>query len=221
MACRTTLWWVLVLAVLMATSCGSGVAGGASPVGTPDPSNAADASTAVPGPTEESAADFAASVVGRLEQDAFYATDASFVEPFVASGAHEQVVGTLDATVSDVRWAIATLPGPTRRVWFVTAPLTVAVTAFDPNAGTASVVVWMVSVFSREDLGPPETRFSLEQADLTWDAPTGSWRIVRLTSAPGPTAALAADQIPMTPGELDTALSGHRLIPATSPRGKR
>ena len=107
-------------------------------------------------------------MVGRLEQDAFYATDASFVEPFVASGAHEQVVGTLDARVADVRWAIATLPGPTRRVWFVTAPLTVAVTAFDPDAGTASVVVWMVSVFSREDLGPPETRFSLEagRADM-------------------------------------------------------
>lgn len=205
----------------MATSCGSGVAGGASPVGTPDPSSEADASTAVPGPTEESAAAFAASVVGRLEQDAFYATDSSFVEPFVASGAHDQVVGTLDATVAGVRWAIATLPGPTRRVWFVTAPLTVAVTAFDPSAGAASVVVWMVSVFSREDLGPPETRFTLEHADLTWDNPTGTWRIVKLTSAPGPTAALAADQNPMTPGELDAALSGHRLVQATPLGGKQ
>jgi len=210
-----------VVAVLLVTSCGSGVAGGASPAGAPDPSSGADASTAVPGPTEESAAVFAASVVGRLEQDAFYATDASFVEPFVASGAHDHVVGTLDARVADVRWAIATLPGPTRRVWFVTAPLTVAVTAFDPDAGTASVVAWMVSVFSREDLGPPETRFTLEQADLTWDGPTRTWRIVDLTSAPGPAAALAADQIPMTPGELDTALSAHRLVPATPPVGER
>lgn len=210
-----------MLAVLLVTSCGSGVAGGASPVGTPDPSSEADALAAVPGPTEESAAAFAASVIGRLEQDAFYATDDLFVEPFVASGAHEQVVGTLDARVADVRWAIATLPGPSQRVWFVTAPLTVAVTGFDPDAGTASVVVWMVSVFSREDLGPPQTRFTLEQADLTWDNPTSTWRILSLTSAPGPTAALATNQNPMTPGELDAALSGHRLVPATPLGGKR
>lgn len=210
-----------VVAALMATSCGSGVAGGASPVGAPDPSSPGVAPATATGPSEESAASFAASVIGRLEQDAFYATDASFVEPFVASGAVEQVVGMLDSTVADVRWAIDTLPGPTRRVWFVTAPLTVAVTALDLAAGTAAVTVWMVSVFSREDLGPPEIRFSLEQADLEWDAPTGGWRIVSLTSVPGPTAALAADQIPVTPSELDAALVGHRLVSATPPGDER
>jgi hypothetical protein len=40
----------------------------------------------------------------------------------------------------------------------VASPLTTEVVAFDPVAGTAAVEVWVVAVFSREDLGAPETR---------------------------------------------------------------
>lgn len=78
----------------------------------------------------------------------------------------------------------------------------------------------MVSVFFREDLGPPETRCSLEHADLTWDAPTGTWRIAGLTTAPGPMAAFAGDQTPMTLSDLDRIV-GDRLVPATPPGDKR
>ena len=212
----TTWWWLMAVAgLVLATGCGSGVPGGASPVGPPDPSAPADEPAPPAGPTEESAARFAVEVVARLGQDALYAPDDSLLEPFVSPDARDVVAGTLDAQVGEVRWALATFPGQTRRVWFAAAPLTVAVTAFDGVAGTASVAVWVVAVFSREDLGPPETRFSIEQADLVWDDTTSRWRLTVLAGGPGPAAALASDQVPVTPAELDSALHGHRLIPAT------
>lgn len=169
----------------------------------------------VAGPTRESAARFGAEVVGRLEQEAFWARDDTFLTPVVSPAAHDDVAGVLDTRVGEVRWAIATFPGPARRTWFVAAPLAVEVAAFDPGAGTAQVRVWVVSVFSREDLGPPETRFSTEQADLVWDAATDAWRITGLSTTIGPSAALADDEKASTPAELDAALTGHRLIGLT------
>jgi hypothetical protein len=161
-------------------------------------------------PSFESVAAFGVGVVGRLEQEAFYAQDGSFVEPYVWPGAREVVVGELDARVDLVRWAIATVPGSTERTWFVSAPLTVEMVDFDPVAGTATVEVWVVSVFSREVLGAPETRFVIERADLRWDV--DGWLIAGLEARPGPGAALGVDQVVSTPAELDGLLDGHRLV---------
>lgn len=212
-------WWAVALAAVatFGAACGSGDARPASPLATPDPvAGSAPAAAAAAGPTEESAARFGADVVGRLEQAAFWAEGDAFLAPIVSPAAHDDVAGALDARVGDVRWAIATFPGPARRTWFAAAPLTVDVAAFDPDAGTAQVQVWVVSVFSREDLGPPETRFSTEQAYLEWDTGSGGWRITGLSSSIGPSAALAGDESAVTPGELDAALAGHRLIEPTA-----
>lgn len=211
-------WWRAVAVAtltIFGAGCGSGAARPASPLASPDPAFVSTAPVTVAGPTRESAARFGAEVVGRLEQEAFWAEDDTFLAPIVSPAAHDDVAGVLDTRVGEVRWAIASFPGPTRRTWFVTAPLTVEVAAFDLGAGTAQVRVWVVSVFSREDLGPPETRFSTEQADLVWDAATYAWRITGLSTTIGPSAALADDEKAATPAELDAALTGHRLIGST------
>lgn len=161
-------------------------------------------------PTVESAAEFAVAVVGRLEQEAFYAADPSFVEPFVWPESYDEVVGSLDARVDAVRWAIATFPGSTERTWFVSAPLSVEVTGVDPEAGTATVEVWAVTVFAREDLGPPETRFVTAEAELRWDG--DRWLIAGLGTRPGPSASLALDEASSTPEQLTAELEGHQLI---------
>ncbi len=215
-------WWLavaLATVTIVGAGCGSGAARPASPVASSDPAVVSTALATGAGPTRESAARFGAEVVGRLEQEAFWAEDDLFLTPVVSPAAHEEVAGVLDTRVGEVRWAIASFPGPTRRTWFATAPLTVEVAAFDPGAGTAQVRVWVVSVFSREDLGPPETRFSTEQADLVWDAATYAWRITGLSTTIGPSAALADDEKASTPAELDAALAGHRLIGPTTGEG--
>jgi hypothetical protein len=198
---------------LVVAGCGSAGGGAGPAVDADGGGSATTVGRGIPegaGLSEGSAAVFAAGVVGRLQQEAFYATDVSFLEPVVWPGALDRVAGELDGRVEPVRWAIATFPGETERTWFVSAPLTVAVTGFDPGAGTASVEVWLVTVFARENLGPPETRFVLERAELRWDG--GRWLLAGLESAPGPAAALAADQVPSTPAELTAALDDHRLI---------
>ncbi len=211
-------WWravALASLAIVGAGCGSEAARPASPLASSDPAVVSTAPATVAGPTRESAARFGAEVVGRLEQEAFWADNDLFLAPVVAPAAHDEVAGVLDTRVGEVRWAIASFPGPTRRTWFATAPLTVEVAAFDPGPGTAQVRVWVVSVFSREDLGPPETRFSTEQADLVWDAATDAWRITGLSTTIGPSAALADDEKASTPSELDAALTGHRLIGPT------
>ena len=208
---------VCVAVVLLGVGCGSGAAGPSSSPVDPDPA-AGDSNPPtddggpgpVVGPSRESAARFGAEVVGRLEQEAFWADGPGFLDPVVA-GDGSVVVG-LDARVDGVRWAIATFPGPTRRTWFVAAPLTVEVVEFDGSAGRAVVRVWVVSVFSREDLGPAETSFTTETADLVWDGDGGVWRVESLAVSAGPAVALSVNDVAVTPAELDAALVGHRLI---------
>lgn len=217
-------WWPLVIAlmagVLLVFACGSGEASSA-PSASPGPSASSSAPAITVEPSEASAARFGTEVVGKLEQEALYATGPGFLGPYVASGARDQVAGELNSRAQAVRWAIATFPGPTKRTWFTTAPLTVKVIAFDAPAGTAEVEVWVVAVFSREDLGSPETRFSRHQAELAWDRTARAWQITKLTALPGPAAALASEQSPSAPAELDSALTGHQLIPASSGTGGR
>lgn len=204
-----------VLLVLLAAGCGSGAVVPTSSLAGPDPT--AGTSETPPGtdqPTVESAAWFGAEVLGRLEQEAFWADDDAFLATVAAPDAFDLVAGALSARVDEVRWAIATFPGETKRTWFASAPLTVEVTDVDATARTAEVAVWVVSVFSREDLGPPETRFTIERAELIWDDASSGWRIRSLTVTPGPSVSLAGGQVPVTAGELDSALAGHLLIRA-------
>lgn len=201
--------------MLLLSACRSGKASTA-PAASPGPQATTSPAVAAQ-PSAEGAARFGMEVVARLAQEALYATGPIFIDPYVAPSARNEVEGALNTEVQRVRWAIATFPGPTKRTWFAAAPLTVKVSAFDDAAGTASVEVWVVSVFSREDLGLPETRFTRQQADLAWNQPTGSWRISKLATLIGPAAGLASDQTPSTPAELDSALAGHLLIqPADS-----
>ena len=203
---------MMSLTVVFVVGCGSGDVGVASPPASPGPTAPTGSQVGLGGPTEESAARFAVDVVGRLEQEAFWATDGGFLDPIVVPDAREVVVGELKGRVDEARWAIATFPGPTRRTWFVAAPLTVEVAGFDPAAGRAVVRVWVVSVFSREDLGMPQSSFTVEEADLVWDSAERVWRVEALRVSPGPAVSLASTEVPVLPAELDTALAGHRLI---------
>ncbi len=219
---RVVLMVAAVLLLLVVAGCGADAAEPSVPDGAsaPHPANTAldESSQRAPTPTNESASTFGADIVARLNQEAFYASDSLFADPFVHPDAHHEVVGEMNQRVEDLRWAIATFPGATHRSWFVASPLTVNVTDFDAQAGTATVEVWVVTVFSREDLGSVDSRFYTERADLTWDG-TG-WLITKLASSAGPSASLALDEAPTTPADLDELLEGHDLITGRIPGTK-
>jgi hypothetical protein len=165
----------------------------------------------VDGPAESAEA-FASGVVGRLLQEAFYAEDGSFLAEVVAPSRLEMVAGVLDGLVGELRWAIATAPGGTERSWFVSAPLTLEVIDLDRTAGTAVVEVWVVTVFSRQGLAGPESRFVLETADLVWV--DDQWWLADLAVDSGPAVGLALGETPSTPADLDEVLDGHVLVAA-------
>jgi hypothetical protein len=133
-----------------------------------------------------------------------------YLDEWVAPDHRGEVAAEIGGRVEELRWAIATLLGETERTWFVAAPLSVGVTALDPTAGDAVVEVWIVTVFSREGLGAPETRFLLETAELRWAS--GRWLITGLTLEPGPSVGLALDEVPISAAALDEVLSAHELI---------
>jgi hypothetical protein len=191
------------------TAADSATASGVEPAGS-GPGDSGDNGKAELGPSEESAAGFAVEVVTPLLSAAFYAEDGSFVDDVVAPDRVDVVAGVLDGLVSELRWAIATAPGATERSWFVAAPLTVKLDEVDRAAGTAVVEVWAVTVFSRQGLAGPESRFVVETVELVWD--TGRWWLVDLSVDPGPAAGLALSETPATPVELDEALTGHGLV---------
>jgi hypothetical protein len=109
---------------------------------------------------------------------------------------------------------------PTSRRMYHLAPLAVRLTAFDPDALTATVEVWAMTLVGVGDTGGAV--FTTSTLDLTADDTTGTWQVTALetvegpvplvletASAPGRTRALIRDAAPVLPLPLpDLTVAG-------------
>jgi hypothetical protein len=99
---------------------------------------------------------------------------------------------------------------PASRRMYHLAPLAVRLTAFDPDAVTARVEVWAMTLVGVGDTGGAV--FTTSTIDLAADDTTGTWRVTALdtlegpvplvletASAPGRTRALVRDAAPVLP----------------------
>ena len=97
---------------------------------------------------------------------------------------------------------------PESRRMYHLAPLAVRLTAFDPDAVTARVEVWAMTLVGVGDTGGAV--FTTSTVDLAADATTGTWRVAALDtvegpvplvydspSAPGRTRMVVRDAVPM------------------------
>ncbi len=102
---------------------------------------------------------------------------------------------------------------PASRRMYHLAPLAVRLAAFDPEAVTATVEVWAMTLVGVGDSGGAV--FTTSTIDLAADETTGTWRVTALdtvegpvplvydtASAPGRTRAMVRDAIPTLPVPL-------------------
>ena len=73
---------------------------------------------------------------------------------------------------------------PASRRMYHLAPLAVRLTAFDPDAVTARVEVWAMTLVGVGDTGGAV--FTTSTVDLTADEATGTWRVTTLDTVEGP-----------------------------------
>ncbi len=174
-------------------------------------SEAVPVSVPADAPTTESVKGFAIGVA-ELPELMFYAqnteltaTFETIFHPDYKAALTEQLVGELAPARAALAEA-ATL----ERTWFIVRALTSEVTAFDSDAGVATVEVWTTQIFSRQGVAEPYSVFSTNTLDIAWT--DEGWRVTAWSDTPGPTPRLSLSEFPSTAAELDRQLDGHRLL---------
>lgn len=148
-----------------------------------------------------------AQLIAKLEQQAFYATDGSFLGGVAAPEAIDQIAKSLALRVEGQRWDLAGTDG---NVWYVTAALAASTPVVESERVELSV--WVHGVFNRADGPHPEARYWVETAEL--QLLDGQWLLVGLEE-PGdaPQAMLPLAVEPSTSAETDVRLGAYRLLP--------
>ena len=92
--------------------------------------------------------------------------------------------------------------------WWAVASLAVHVDAYTPDR--ARVSVWVTHVLSKQGVAAPQSSWATVTVELVWER--DDWRIWSQTTAPGPTPALDASDVPATAAGLDQRLAGFELV---------
>jgi hypothetical protein len=135
------------------------------------------------------------------------------VRDWAAAGVDESVIAADVAAANQLREALAANDG---QVWWVVAPLSARVAAYDGRR--ARVSVWIVSVAASgagNDAGAavtPTARYQIETVELIWDE--GRWSVWAVDSDDGPAPMLAPSQTPASPAAFVAALDGFSLLKA-------
>lgn len=140
-------------------------------------------------------------------------TAEAVVRDWAAAGVADSVIAADVAAATRLRAALAANGG---QVWWVVAPLSARVAAYDGRR--ARVSVWMVSVAASaasDDATAavtPTARYQIETVELMWDQ--GQWSVWAVDSDDGPAPMLAPSQTPASPAQFVTALDGFSLLKA-------
>lgn len=116
----------------------------------------------------------------------------------------------LDEGVGLMRTALATAPSQ-EPTWFFTQALSAAL--IEMTATTATVQVWEVSVFSREQISEPNATWTLHDVELVLES--AQWMVSGWQSNPGPAPQVDVRQSAATAAELNAELFVHRRVGVT------
>jgi hypothetical protein len=135
------------------------------------------------------------------------------VRDWAAAGVADSVISADVAAATQLREALAANGG---QVWWVVAPLSARVAAYDGRR--ARVSVWMVSVAASgagNDAATavtPTARYQIETIELIWDQ--DRWSVWAVDSDDGPAPMLAPSQTPASPAAFIATLEGFSLLKA-------
>lgn len=141
-------------------------------------------------------------------QNWLYLRDGEVDQSVRAMAAPTAAAALVQSELAELRDAREALSRSSGRVWWIVRPLTSRVERFDP--GAARVDVWTVTVLSAVDVAAPQADWARVTVDLVWV--DGSWRLVDIAEAAGPTPQTGTKDTPWQAGSFDKALDGYQRI---------